>query len=111
MILLRCLSAEDNRIECVRRLQMKGKYEDLAPLMAKISDALKAREKAQSLVKKLINELDFARNELTTSHQTYTGLVQQLMKSKESIDKRLVVFEMSAFTIKSKTLLRLWTET
>lgn len=97
---------------------MKGKYEDLAPLMAEISNALKTREKAQSLVKKLITELDFARNELTTSHQTYTGLVQKLVKSKESIDNRLVIFDISltmkiysAFMIKSKTLLFFWTET
>lgn len=72
------------------RVQEKGKYEELTPLMTRVSEAQNARDKAQTQVKQLINDLRIARAELTATHHTYSLLMQQLVKAKANIDKRLV---------------------
>lgn len=69
------------------RLNVKGKYEGLAPLMLKVSQAKTARDKAQSEVKRLINELRNARIKLTSTHQAYTTLVQKLLHEKAELER------------------------
>ncbi|GLV35537.1 hypothetical protein CBL_01314 [Carabus blaptoides fortunei] len=79
----------DKQLNHVGRVQEKGKYEELTPLMTRVSEAQNARDKAQTQVKQLINDLRIARAALTSTHQTYSVLMQQLVKAKANIDKRL----------------------
>lgn len=72
---------------------IKGKYEELMPLMSRVSEARNARDKTQTEVKRLINNLKIARAQLTANHQEYTVLVQELVKAKTDIDKRLVIHQ------------------
>lgn len=75
------------------RYNVKGKYEELTSLMMKVSQAKTVRDKAQTEVKKLINDLRNARIKLTTTHQTYTMLIQQLLQAKAELDERLVSYQ------------------
>lgn len=72
----------------VKSLQIKDKYQVLAPIVRKVTIASQERKKQELHVKKLSKELNEARASLTKSQQNYVIHLKELIKKKEAIDKR-----------------------
>lgn len=75
------------------RLQMKGKYQELEPLLKKINEVSVVRKRYENELKKLLEDLGKTKAKLNTSHQSFKYLVQELVKKKEMIDKGWVAIK------------------
>ncbi|KAK9752553.1 hypothetical protein QE152_g4121 [Popillia japonica] len=81
---------DDIQVKKNGRLQMKGKYKALAPLLQKVNQARIERKQCELEIKTLLERLQKARDKLAVSHQSYTNLVMRLTSQKNAIDRRIV---------------------
>lgn len=72
------------------RLQIKGKYRTLAPIMKKINEASEQREKLEIHIKNLISQLKEARLQCQNSQQSFNLLMNEFITKKNEIDKRVI---------------------
>lgn len=72
------------------RLQVKGKYQELAPLLKQINQVSTERKRYENDLKHLLQELEKTKVKLNGSHQNFKCLVEKLMNKMEEIDKGLV---------------------
>ncbi|KRT83707.1 hypothetical protein AMK59_3462 [Oryctes borbonicus] len=79
---------DDIQIKKNGRLQMKGKYKALAPLLQKVNQASIERKQCELEIKMLLERLQKTRDKFAISHQNYTNLVMRLTTQKNAIDQR-----------------------
>lgn len=72
------------------RLQVKGKYQELAPILKKVNQVSVERKRYENEIKRLLQELEKTKQKFSASHQNFKNLVEELIRKKESIDKWLV---------------------
>lgn len=72
------------------RLQVKGKYQELAPILKKVNQVSVERKRYENEIKRLLQELEKTKQKFSASHQNFKNLVEELLRKKESIDKWLV---------------------
>lgn len=72
------------------RLQVKGKYQELAPILKKVNQVSVERKRYENEIKRLLQELEKTKQKFSASHQNFKNLVEELIRKKETIDQRLV---------------------
>lgn len=72
------------------RLEMKGKYQELAPLLKRVNQISTERKRYENDLKRLLQELEKTKLKLNTAHQSFKCLVEELTRKKEEIDRGLV---------------------
>ncbi|KAK9873057.1 hypothetical protein WA026_020790 [Henosepilachna vigintioctopunctata] len=81
---------KDMQTQINGRLQIKGKYHVLTPLMRKMNEASQEQKRHEIRIKHLLNQLKEARNQSQKSQQSFNVLLKQFFKKKEEIDERFV---------------------
>lgn len=72
-------------------MQVKGKYQELVPILKKVNQVSVERKRYENEIKRLLQELEKTKHKFNVSHQSFKALMEDLMRRKEAIDKRLVV--------------------
>lgn len=80
---------------CVGRMLMKGKYQELEPLLQKINRASTERRTVELELKQQLKRVEQLRTSLAGSLAKFSGLVEELSATKAMIDARLVVAKKS----------------
>lgn len=71
-------------------MEVKGKYQELAPIMKKVHQVSEENKRHENEYKRLLQETEKAQQRYFASCRTLKNLTDQLTRNKQAIDKRLV---------------------